>query len=502
MTATTQTVLTLLAETRKSTLKLNVTVPGTMDISWTIPNTLDGFLVCLASKPYNSSMTPSEGERYIAGLDISTFTGNKLGDAFVVYSANKIVANALPLENSITVTGLDPALDWYVFAFGVSNVFQYSTTPIYSYPLDEDMGNSLPTVFAGSIPQGAAAPTSPTLGQVYYNLVTGHVQVWTGSSWIDASTAPILTGTSDQYPTTPVEGDFFYNSTVRMLYIWNGVTWTRADSAEQDGPMVEKIGVGTDGSSDERARLIDVLKIQLGSPSVCIELGEAAFDVAIDNALDEFRRRADNAYNMQYVIFEIRTGQTKYYLNDPRVGSNRVVNVIKIHRVNTMGLGSISGDMSVYAQTFFQQLYTGGGFDILSIHLMASLSEDYQRIFAGDLSYLWDESTRQLQILRVVSKNEKVILECAMERTEQDLLSDRWAKQWLQHWAHSELLEQLGLIRSKFGSLPGAGGGITLNGSELLAMAESMQTEALRQISDFEAGNGGVNFINSAFLIG
>jgi hypothetical protein len=50
--------------------------------------------------------------------------------------------------------------------------------------------------------------------------------------------------------------------------------------------------------------------------------------------------------------------------------------------------------------------------------------------------------------------------------------------------------------------LPGAGGGITLNGSELLAMAESMQTEALRQLSDFEAGNGGVNFGNSAFLLG
>jgi hypothetical protein len=89
-----------------------------------------------------------------------------------------------------------------------------------------------------------------------------------------------------------------------------------------------------------------------------------------------------------------------------------------------------------------------------------------------------------------------------MERTEQELLLDRWAKQWLQGWAQSELWEMLGMLRSKYGNLPGPNGGITMNGDTLLSMATEQQNELLRQITDYEAGNGGVNFGNTAFYIG
>jgi hypothetical protein len=502
--------MTLIADTRKIILSQTVTTPGTMVISWDIPadaGTIDGLLISMANKPYDSSMSPSQGQRYLAGVDLTSFAASRLGDAFVVYSSNKIIGQTLPLKGSVTITNVDPLEEWHVFAFGVSNTFEYSMSPIYGYILVENDGNSVPTTFPGSIPTAELPPATPTLGETYYNLTTGHVQMWTGSVWINASTKPIETGNADQYPTATsvpplVAGDFYYDTTVRKLFIYDGTFWKRADTAEQDSPMVEKIGIGTDGSYDERARLIDILKIQLGYPAICVELSESAYNVAIDNALDEFRRRADNAYNMQYVIFELKPGQVKYYLNDPRIGSNRVVNVIKIHRVNSMGMNSITGEMSVYAQAFFQQMYTGGGFDILSIHMMACLAEEYQRIFAGDLSFVWNESTRQLQILRQITRPEKVILECSMERTDQDLLTDRWAKQWLQHWAHSEAVEQLGFIRSKFGNLPGAGGGVTLNGSELFGISSEMQVEALRQISDYEVGNGGTQFGNCSFVMG
>lgn len=508
--ADTLTAMSLVADTRKVTIQQTVATPGTMVISWTIPTdtpSLDGLLITMANKPFDPSMSPSGGQRYLAGLDLGSFAASRIGDAYVVYSASKIIGQTLPASGSVTVLNVDPLEEWHVVAFGVSNTFEYSVSPIYGYPIVENDGNLPPTTFPGSIPNSEFPPTSPTLGQVYYNLTTGHVQMWTGSAWIDASNKPIQTGNADQYPTLTssppvVSGDFFYDTTVRKLFIFDGVIWKRADTAEQDSPMVEKLGIGTDGSYDERARLIEVLKIQLGYPSICVELSEGAYNVAIDNALDEFRRRADNAYNMQYVVFGVKRGQTKYYLNDPRIGSNRVVNVIKIHRINSMGLSSITGEMSVYAQAFFQQMYTGGGFDILSIHMMACLAEEYQRIFAGDLSFIWNESTRQLQILRQLNTDEKILLECSMERTEQDLLTDRWAKQWIQHWAHSECVEQLGFIRSKFGNLPGAGGGVTLNGSELLGIASEMQLEGLRQISDYEVGNGGTQFLNCAFLCG
>lgn len=303
-------------------------------------------------------------------------------------------------------------------------------------------------------------------------------------------------------PEIPQVGDFFYQSTTRDLLVWAGASWEKADSDNEGAPTTDKIGVGTDGSYDERLRLIKTLKHQLGWPSVCVELSEESFNVAIDNALDEFRRRADNAYAHRHVSFTLKRGQVDYYLNDPRNKTDKIVNIIKIHRINHLGISSLSAETGLYAQTFFNQLYQGSNVDVLSIHLMNQLSETYEKIFAGNLTYTWDEPSRQLTILRRINQaEERVVLEVTMERTEQELLFDRWSKQWIQGWAQAECWEMLGEIRSRFGSLPGPNGGITMNGDSLLARATEQFTELLRQIADYEVGNG-TSVGNASFLIG
>ena len=247
-----------------------------------------------------------------------------------------------------------------------------------------------------------------------------------------------------------------------------------------------------------------MLKHQIGYPQVCVELSEESFNIAINNALDEFRRRADNAYSHRHVSYTLKQNQVTYYLNDPRDKTDKIVNVLKIHRINSLGISSLSAESGLYAQAFFNQLYQGSNVDVLSIHLMNQLSETYEKIFAGNLVFTWDESTRELLILRrILQQQERVVLEVVMERTEQELLTDRWCKQWLQGWAQSELWEMLGEIRSKYTSaLPGANGGITLNGDSLLTRSAEQQAELLRQITDYEVGNGGVNFGNTTLLIG
>ena len=494
----------LLSATRKIKLTQATISPTSILVSWVIPEgllSIDGLLVAISEKPFDNSMSPSNGQRYLASTNILA-PNNFIGTAQVVYAGHKVKGDILPLSGAVTVTNIDPTKTYYVFAFGVSNTLQYSLTPLITYLLEENSGSFSGSSYPGSLAQSYTPPLNPYLGQSYYNPSTNSVYMWNGAVWILSPNSTIKTGVVDDIPQMPNQGDFFYNLTDRSLLIFDGSTWKRADTQEQGQNMVEKMGVGTDGSSDERANLIEILKVQVGYPAVCVEIGEAGFNVAINNALDEFRRRADNAYANRYVIYELQPGQSFYYLNDPRNGSNRIVDILKIHRVNLMGLGSITGDATVYAQLFYNQLYQTGAFDILSIHLMASLAEEHERIFAGNMTFLWDESSRQLQILRKASRKEKVLLEVSMERTEQELLTDRWAKQWLQHWAHSELLEQMGIIRTKFGTLPGAGGGISLNGSELLALSAEMQTEALRQLQDFEVGNGGSAFQNCAFLCG
>ena len=93
------------------------------------------------------------------------------------------------------------------------------------------------------------------------------------------------------------------------------------------------------------------------------------------------------------------------------------------------------------------------------------------------------------------------MLECFMEKTEQEILTDRWSQPWVRDWALAKCWEILSNIRGKYANLPGANGGLALNGDMLSQKAETMFTELQRQINDFECGNN-VGLGNPAFLLG
>ena len=502
MNITETTVFDLVIEARLVTLTLTRTSLTTATLSWTIPDTAKvyaGALVLLSEAPMDPSTFPTDGVQYTPSTDWAN-PASKIGNAQVVGAFYSQFGGDLSTRQ-INVTGLTADKQYYASIHICSNVLQYHTAGAHSYPLDNSFGAENSLAVTGSIARNAEPPTNPNLGDTYYNLNDGKVYMWNGSTWIIAVNDTIPTGTD--FPSLNLQqGQFFWHTTTKVLYVWNGSQWNKANGQQEGVQMVDKVGVGTDGSYDERANLIRVLKVQLGWPSVCIELTEEAFNVAIGNALDEFRRRADNAYHKQYILYTIKKDQNIYYLNDPRNGTDKIVNIIKIHRVNTLGATTLGGDNGVYSQMFFNQYYSGNMVDILSLHLIASLSEDFELIFAGNLMFNFNEINRQLEIYRKLYRDEKVVIECVIERTEQDLLTDRWAKQWLQSWAHAELKETLGMIRSKYPSLPGANGGLSLNGDMLISEARQDFEECLRQIRDFEVGNGGVEFDNGAFLIG
>ena len=502
MDITETTVFDLIIEARQVTLTLTRTSLDSATLSWTIPDTAkvySGALILLSEVPMDPSNFPTDGVKYQASTDWQN-PASKIGNAQVVGAFYSQFGGDLSTRQ-INVTGLTNDKQYYASIHICSNILQYHTSGAHSYPLDNAFGAEGSLAITGSFARNVEPPTNPNLGDTYYNLKDGKVYMWNGSTWIIAVNETIPTG--NEFPSANLQqGQFFWHTTTKVLYVWNGSQWNKANGQQEGTQMVDKVGVGTDGSYDERANLIRVLKVQLGWPSVCIELTEEAFNVAIGNALDEFRRRADNAYHKQYILYTIKKDQNIYYLNDPRNGTDKIVNIIKIHRVNTLGATTLGGDNGVYSQMFFNQYYSGNMVDILSLHLIASLSEDFERIFAGNLMFNWNEVNRQLEIYRKLYRDEKVVIECVMERTEQDLLTDRWAKQWLQSWAHAELKEILGMIRSKYPSLPGANGGLSLNGDMLISEARQDFEECLRQIRDFEVGNGGVEFDNGAFLIG
>ena len=476
--------------------------PTTGTINWVLPTDLtvyDGLIATLKTSALTPADFPIDGTRYQASQDLST-PANTIGGATVVgaFYGDK-------LTTSTNVINLDPNAVYFVSGHAVTNTLQYFTRGRQSYPLTQTA-----SAYSGDIPAATTPPLNPTLGQVYYNSLNNTTSMWTGTSWVPAGVGATysgptlppagvsLNGTSDSG--TIQIGQFFYNTTDKNLYCWNGTSYTVANTANQGVPMTDK-KPGTDGSYNERANLISIVKRQLGWPTICVELTEEHFTICLDNALQEFRRRADNAYQMKYFIMPFKKGQDLYYLNDPVVGTDRVVDVIKIWRVSGLGLIA-QGENGIYGQSFLTQLYSPGVVDLTSIYLMNAYAEQFSQIFAGEIAFRWNEASRQLQLLRRLGHDEKILIECSGEKTEQELLVDRYAQQWLQGWAVSEAKMILGHIRSKYQQLPGAGGGITLNGDAMLQSAMEDQTELLRQIMDFEVGNGGLEFSAGGFCIG
>lgn len=479
----------------------------TFNINWTDPrstNAYDGCIVLVGTTPATVSTRPHDGIRYTASANL-TAPASLIGTAKVVgaFYSDKTT-------RTITITNADPNIVYYVSMYAVSNILQYHADGIRAYPLDPTQIKTDTAQVVGEFDTETTPPLAPTIGQVYYNPITNSIQMWNGAMWIPAGTGSIITGVIDLATnittpaplTPPNQGDFFYDQHLKRIFVWDGVKWDWANTQNENVPMVDRLGVGTDGSQDERSRLVTILKTQLGYPTQCVELSEDAFNIAIDNALDEVRKILDNAYTLEFMMLTIIPNQQKYVLNDPRNDSNRIVSINKIYRLSGFGGLVTTGQNAAYAQIFLQQIYSPGQLDLVTIHMAAQLQEEYQRMFAADVMFTWNENKRELVLLRRLASNERVLLECVLERTEQELLQDRYMKQWIQGWAMSECLETLGMIRSKFSTLPGAGGGISLNGSELLSQAEAGFTELRRQVNDYEVGNWAGTHGNTSFFIG
>jgi hypothetical protein len=377
-------------------------------------------------------------------------------------------------------------------------------------------------VGAGWVPLGQVSsntmfPAAPAIGDLFYNFTTQRVQYWDGVTWqiptpsstllqtAPATFVPAFTVSFTYEGTdmvTPYAGLLFYNTRERQLNVFNGSTWSQANTAQQGTTTTDKIGIGNDGSYDERLRLITVLKAQLGYPALCIELSEEQFNVAIDNALDTYRQLSMGAYERRFFIFQLNANQVVYHLNNPGDRTDAIVSVMKVHRMNLYGVTG-SGPDNTWGQAWAQQWYNMGGHagDLLSVHLVHSWSEEYQKIFAGDIPFTWNEARRELFLQRIIRTPEKVVLEVELERSEQELLLDRWCKQFLQNWALAECKEYLGMIRSKYSSgTPGAAGTITLNGETMLAEARQDFTELKQALLDYEYQNA--EHGNFSFLMG
>lgn len=374
----------------------------------------------------------------------------------------------------------------------------------------------------------ATTPFSFTTGGYFYNTATSVLYQWNGKTFVQVqpnvifsldengnvkitsstmgskSWVKIIEGPPNPYETASAQGfaaNTLWTSSALALPRVHLEHPRRGVDPISQVPSYMELGVGTDGSQDERRELARQIKSLLGYPVVEVELTKEMLDDCIDNALKELRYKSGSGYKRCMFFMDIEPHLQKYILSDAAVGFNKIVEVLYLHRMTSAYLGTGVG-AGVYGQIAIQQLYTYGKFDLVSYHLVAGYIELMKQLFATEIQFQWDEYKRELSIYKDFWIHERVLVDAVIEKTEQEILTDRWTAKWVQKYALAQARLQLAEVRGKYTSVVAAGGSTSLNAAELRAAAEREMQECQDEIDNYIVSNKEDWGAASDFLIG
>lgn len=250
------------------------------------------------------------------------------------------------------------------------------------------------------------------------------------------------------------------------------------------GSLHRQLGVGDDGSPDERRGLHASIRKRFGYPTVNVELTKDQIDECIDNALLHLRKYSSLGSKRNMFFLDLNPNQQTYLLTNECVGFNKVNNIHGVMRMRGAFYKTAFTGGDIHAYAALQQLYTMGTFDMLSFHLVSSYIEELERLFATRITYQFYPRDRELKIYNHIFKRERALIDATMERSEQELISDEATSLWIKNWATAEAKLLLSQIRGKFQTLPGPNGSTTLNSQELITQGEAEKAELMVLLED------------------
>lgn len=211
----------------------------------------------------------------------------------------------------------------------------------------------------------------------------------------------------------------------------------------------------------------------LGAPVVKLEFDEQNLDFCVDQAMKVFEDYAGREY-FSYYVFLTTPGQSIYKM-PPDVGMIR--NVFYKKEANFAFQSSdLNGAIPI------EYFYPGGAYSSIQGGLIDPvqpiwgrmgewvLYKQYEQMYARTSSNLggWEflGGLNTIKLYPIPFRNQKVIVHYMQKNKD-------WAEvtQAMQEGALTYAKEILGRIRSKYQSVPGVGGGVTMDGSQLLQEA-------------------------------
>lgn len=243
---------------------------------------------------------------------------------------------------------------------------------------------------------------------------------------------------------------------------------------------------------NSREELIKETQLRLADGIVDVELDREHYDVAIKKAMSKYRQLSSGAVEESIIFITTQENVTEYTLPDE---------VMEVRRLYRRGIGTNSGggtnfdpfDVAFNNMYMLQAGQIGG---LAVFDAFAQYKETIGRVFGSEYNFLWNRNTKVLKILRNVRHEEEVAVGVYNYIPESILLKDVYASDWLAAYTLSQSKYMLGEARSKYTSgLPGAGGAIQLNGTELKAEAQAELEKLNEQIHLMEEGNDPLGFV-------
>ena len=240
----------------------------------------------------------------------------------------------------------------------------------------------------------------------------------------------------------------------------------------------------------KRQEIINDIKTILGDGMVDVELDPKHYEQGIDLAVDKFRAKSDNSTEEAYIFLEIQADVNEYTL------AEEVIEVKQLYRRSISGSNN-AVDMDpfelAYTNLYFLQGGRIGG--LLTWDAFAQYQEVVRRLFGGHLNFKFNTNNKKLQLMRRPRANENILVQCYMEKPVETLIRDRYSRPWIRDYALAQCKMMLGEARSKYASLPGAQGNVTLNGDALKAEAQAAIEKLERDIELYGSGEDPLTFV-------
>jgi hypothetical protein len=252
----------------------------------------------------------------------------------------------------------------------------------------------------------------------------------------------------------------------------------------------------TDGVKSKKQEVFDYVYAFLGGSMVDVELDPIHYETALSKALSKYRQRSDHSVEESYIFLELVEDQNEYTLPQEVIEVRQVFRRAVGSRTGGGGGGTVFEPFNLaYTNTYLLSSSNIGG--LATYDFFAQYQELVGRMFGSFITFKWDMPTRRLTIFQRPRANEEVMLYAYNHRSDDLLLSDYLASQWIKDYTLASCKYMLGEARSKFTTIAGPQGGGALNGDALKAEAQAEMEKLELSVIQQEAGGQGY-----AFLIG